>query len=95
MTAKYKENDWKVAKKRCQLNQNDIQMAKELGMTPKSLMKNIPSKNQQWKLPVKDWIRELYEEKFGTVVSSAETSRLRSTDRNTSQKEIEDEDLPF
>ncbi|WP_278841612.1 hypothetical protein [Holdemania filiformis] len=40
-------------------------MAKQLGMTPKSLIKNIPASSQSWKLPVKDWIRSLYFEKFG------------------------------
>ena len=65
---KYKKSDWAEAKKRCRLNQNDIQMAKELGMTPKSLMKNIPSSNQKWKAPVKIWIRDLYEEKFRKVI---------------------------
>lgn len=59
---------WAEAKKRCRLNQNDIQMAKELGMTPKSLLKNIPSPKQQWKAPVNVWIRELYEKKFGKVL---------------------------
>ncbi|MCH1942756.1 hypothetical protein [Holdemania massiliensis] len=40
-------------------------MAKQLGMTPKSLIKNIPTPAQMWKLPVKEWIRSLYFEKFG------------------------------
>lgn len=39
-------------------------MAKELGMTPKSLLKNIPSPTQQWKAPVKVWIRDLYDKKI-------------------------------
>lgn len=55
---------WAVAKRRCHLNQEDIRMAKELGLKPHSL-KNIPSPNQQWKLPVKQWIQELYEKKTG------------------------------
>lgn len=62
------KSDWAEAKKRCRLNQADIQMAKELGMTPKSLLKNIPSPNQQWKAPVKLWIRELYDKKFGRLL---------------------------
>lgn len=62
------KSTWEVAKKRCRLNQQDIQMAKELGMTPKSLLKNIPSPKQQWKAPVKVWIRDLYEDKFGRVL---------------------------
>ncbi len=41
-------------------------MAKELGMAPKSLIKNIPSNNQQWKAHVKVWVRDLYEKKFGS-----------------------------
>lgn len=54
---------WAEAKKLCRLNQEEIRMAKELGMKPRSLMKNIPSPKQQWKLPVKMWIRELYEKR--------------------------------
>jgi hypothetical protein len=62
-----KDAAWAEAKKSCRLNQADIQMAKELGMTPKSLLKNIPSPSQQWKAPVKEWIRDLYESKFGHI----------------------------
>ena len=54
---------WAKAKKLCRLNMDDIRKAKELGMKPKSLMKNIPSPDQLWKACVKIWIRELYEEK--------------------------------
>jgi hypothetical protein len=50
--AKKKNADvWAEAKKRCILKAVDIQMAKELGMSPKSLIKSIPSKSQQWKAP--------------------------------------------
>ena len=34
--------------------------AKEMGLNPRSLLKNIPNKSQPWKMPVADWIRELY-----------------------------------
>ena len=68
MATKKMKSDWAEAKKLCRLNQADIQMAKELGMTPKSLLKNIPAPNQQWKAPVKEWIRDLYEKKFGRVL---------------------------
>ncbi|WP_373893921.1 hypothetical protein [Virgibacillus sp. CBA3643] len=68
--AKTKKDDWAEAKKRCRLNQADIQMAKELGMKPKSLIKNIPSPKQQWKTPVKYWVRNLYEKKFGNVIDN-------------------------
>lgn len=42
-------------------------MAQALGMTPRSLIKNIPSRKQGWKAPVKEWVRNLFEEKFGNV----------------------------
>ena len=38
-------------------------MAKEMGLNPHSLIKNIPSKSEPWKLPVKDWIHELYQKR--------------------------------
>ena len=53
---------WAKAKTVCRLNMEDIRMAKELGMTSKSLMKNVPSPTQRWKAPVNVWIRDLYEQ---------------------------------
>ena len=35
-------NDWAEAKRRCRLNNEDIALAKRLGMTPKTLIKTIP-----------------------------------------------------
>ncbi len=58
-----KEELWNEAKKKCRLNTEDIKMAKEMGLNPKSLIKNIPNKNEQWKAPVKDWIHEMYEKR--------------------------------
>ncbi|MHB1253559.1 MAG: hypothetical protein ACYCZ1_05265 [Candidatus Humimicrobiaceae bacterium] len=55
--------EWKEAKKRCRLNAETVQMAKELGLNPKSLIKNIPNKSQSWKKPVYLWIREMYQER--------------------------------
>jgi hypothetical protein len=61
------DRQWAEAKRRCRLNQEDIRMARELGLNPRSLIKNIPSPRQQWKLPVKQWIHELYEKKTGKM----------------------------
>lgn len=55
--------EWKEVKKKCRLNAETVQMAKELGLNPKSLIKNIPNKNQSWKKPVYLWIREMYWER--------------------------------
>ena len=54
---------WAEAKRRCRLNREDIRMAKEMGLNPRSLIKNIPSKSEPWKLPVKDWIHEMYQKR--------------------------------
>ena len=40
-------------------------MAKRLGLDPKSLIKNIPDKNQGWKEPVCLWVRDMYYDRFG------------------------------
>lgn len=60
------------------LNQDDIRMAKELGMNPRSLIKNIPSTSQQWKAPVKYWIRDLYE-KQQTKIAARRASKLNES----------------
>lgn len=59
----YKPELWAETKRKCRLNESDIRMAKEMGLNPKSLIKNIPSPKEQWKLPVKDWIHEMYEDR--------------------------------
>jgi hypothetical protein len=59
----YSEALWQDAKKKCRLNNEDIKIAKELGLNPKSLIKNIPSKSEQWKAPVSVWIREIQEDR--------------------------------
>jgi len=56
--------DWAKAKTACRLNAEDVRKAKRLGMSPRSLLKNIPNKQQRWKKPVRDWIRELFEKRF-------------------------------
>lgn len=59
----YSDTLWQEAKKKCRLNNEDIRIAKELGLNPKSLIKNIPSKSEQWKAPVSVWIREIQEDR--------------------------------
>ena len=59
----YSDALWQEAKKKCRLNNEDIKIAKELGLNPKSLIKNIPNKSQQWKATVSVWIRDIQEER--------------------------------
>jgi hypothetical protein len=55
--------EWARAKRLCRLNADDVRKAKELGLNPRKLVKNIPSPSEPWKSPVRVWIRELYEER--------------------------------
>ena len=60
----YSEQLWQEAKKKCRLNNEDIARAKRLGLNPKSLIKNIPSKSEPWKAPVRDWLIEIENERM-------------------------------
>ena len=58
-----KDRLWAEAKRKCRLNDNDIRIARELGLNSRSLIKNIPSRTESWKLPVKAWIHEMAEQR--------------------------------
>ncbi len=55
---------WAEAQRRCRLSDEAVRMAKELGMGPRSLIRNIRAPTQQWKAPVEDWVHDLYEKKL-------------------------------
>jgi len=59
----YSEEMWREAKRKCRLNNEDIELAKRLGLNPRSLIKNIPNKSEPWKAPVKDWLRNIDEKR--------------------------------
>jgi len=58
-----KQTEWAEAKKKCRLNVETIRIAKEMGLNPRSLIKNIPNKSEKWKAPVHVWIREMYQKR--------------------------------
>ncbi len=64
-----------------------IQMAKEMRLNPKSLIKNIPNKNEQWMTPVKIWVRDMYEDRFGRAGVISDNKNIKS------KKKVEE--LPF
>ena len=69
----YSEQQWQEAKRKCGLNNEDIALAKRLGLNPRSLIKNIPNKSELWKAPVRDWLHEMDE----TRQKKAEQKRRR------------------
>jgi hypothetical protein len=57
---------WTETKKICRLNQEEVQMAQKLGLNPKKLIANHSSvKQESWKAPVGEWIREIHAKQFG------------------------------
>ncbi|MHB8077543.1 hypothetical protein [Desulfosporosinus fructosivorans] len=74
-----KDAEWAEAKKKCRLNDETLKIAREMGLNPRSLIKNIPSPSQQWKVPVSTWIREMYQD------------RLDKAQRKKDRKEISTE----
>ncbi|MBI4822588.1 MAG: hypothetical protein HY791_40380 [Deltaproteobacteria bacterium] len=63
------EKAWAEAKKLCRLSARHIQMAKQLGMNPRNLPGLRPSRSQQWKAPVPQFIEECYRKRFGDAKS--------------------------
>jgi hypothetical protein len=63
MKMAYSEELWKEAKHRCRLNTEDLDLAKRLGLNPRSLIKNIPNKSEPWKAPVNIWLHEIDEKR--------------------------------
>jgi hypothetical protein len=58
-----REAKWAEAKRRCRLNVETLRMAKDMGLNPRSLIRNIPSKSEPWKAPVHVWIRDFYDKR--------------------------------
>ena len=62
-----------------------------MGLNPRSLIKNIPSRSEPWKLPVKDWIHDIYEErKEKAVMKKARKEQAAAHPVTDSQQSPED-----
>ncbi len=73
-----KDAEWAEAKKKCRLNDETLKMAREMGLNPRSLIKNIPNPSQQWKAPVSTWIREMYQERLDKARQKKERKEISS-----------------
>jgi hypothetical protein len=63
---------WAEAQRRCRMSDEALRMAKDLGLNPKSLIKNIPSPKQPWKVPVEEWVRGMYRRRHGNAPPAME-----------------------
>jgi hypothetical protein len=56
---------WIDARQRFRLSHAHVQMARELGMNPRKLGKLANDDQEQWKLPLPQFIAALYVKRFG------------------------------
>src|SRR5713101_8427365 len=73
--------EWIDARRRRHLSHSQVQMARELGLNPAKLGKIDNHKQEPWKLPLPQFIEQLYFERFGkttpdNVVSIEERCRV-------------------
>ena len=73
----YSDELWAECKRKCRLNEEDIALAKRLGVNPQSLMKNIPNKSEPWKAPVNIWLQEIEEKR--NKISAQKQKRKEQT----------------
>jgi hypothetical protein len=62
---------WIEARKRNHLSQAQVHMARELGMNPAKLGKIDNHEQEPWKLPLPQFIEELYFKRFGKTSPEA------------------------
>ena len=65
---------WIDARKRHRLSHAQVQMARELGMNPAKLGKLDNHKQEPWKLPLPQFIEEIYFKRFGKTAPDVVTS---------------------
>ncbi|GAA5507183.1 hypothetical protein [Novipirellula caenicola] len=56
---------WIDARKKYRLSHAQVQMARELGMSPKRFDRLANTEHKPWKVPLPQFIESLYEKKFG------------------------------
>ncbi|WDL98095.1 hypothetical protein [Alicyclobacillus sp. ALC3] len=86
-----KAERWKEAKVRCKLSNEAVKMAKEMGLNPLSLIKNIPNQQQLWKSPVEEWVRDMYEQRKTKSKKFKESSRKTDIPKTHPQDKVDAE----
>lgn len=80
---------WTEAHSRHRLSHAHVQMAREIGLNPKKLGKIDNHDQEPWKLPLPEFIEQLYVKRFGRerpeVVTSIE-ERVRRAEKKTERK---------
>jgi hypothetical protein len=82
---------WIDARKRHRLSDAHVQMARELGMNPHKLGGLDNHDQEPWKVPLPDFLEQLYQERFGRerpeVVRSIEEASRHATAEKARKRE--------
>lgn len=73
---------WIEARKRYHLSHAQVQMARELGMNPKKLDGKANHDQERWKIPLPQFIEQLYQRRF----SKERPDDVRSIEAKVAQK---------
>lgn len=79
---------WIDARKSCRLSHAVVQMARELGMNPKKLGGLANARQEPWKLPLSEYISELYSRRFGKDMPDAVVTIEEIALRRRQNKEV-------
>lgn len=83
---------WIEARKRYRLSNAHIQMARELGLSPKRFRVYSNRKDQPWKLPLPEFIEAQYEKQFGKkcpdVVQTIEDIAAQQVAKRAARKAV-------
>ncbi|MBN1904355.1 MAG: hypothetical protein JW927_04590 [Deltaproteobacteria bacterium] len=92
MPPKYQE--WVDARNRNYLSHAHIQMARETGLNPKKLGKLVNHKQEPWKVPLPEYIEELYFKHYKkrspeNVISIEQLVKLKAPKKNREKENQE------
>ena len=73
---------WIEARRKFRLSDKHLQMARELGLNPDKLGKLNNHKQEPWKVPLKDFIEEIYFRQF----KKTEPDNIRSLEQIIAKK---------
>jgi hypothetical protein len=83
---------WIEARRRHHLSHAHVQMARELGMSPKKLSGLDNHRQERWKIPLPAFIEELYEKRFGRerpeIVLSIEERFRQQEKKKAAKREV-------
>lgn len=86
----HKFHPWIAVRNKFKLSDAHVQMARELGLSPKRFDSMANHKNQSWKLPLPEYIEALYEKAHGKtrpdVVQSIEEMAAQHMARREAKK---------